>query len=175
MPGIPLRLTPVLPLAAISMVALACQSREPRVAADDAPAVIPACPEFVIPGLPLIITVPPEGDSIAIGDSSFIRFAAGAVQQESQYQISYGPTEQGRRTASIQIDPIDGARSTFTEPVLLHISYYQCRDIKASPRRKFMLRVPATGQPERLNGAMSQTRNFVEAFLSDFSGFAIAI
>lgn len=177
MPGIPLRLTLVLGLLA-GLVSCAPRSRTllppPDHPIKGGPIQVPDCAGFQLSqSEPFNITVFPGDTTVVLGPGATLRFFDGAVTDTATYTISY--LNRPGRKAGILIDVVNGP-AQFTEPVVLRLYFGSCAGFPGPGERKSMVRYPGAGSGFHwLGGTMSENGDYVEAYISDFSGFAIAI
>ena len=156
-------------LATIALVLAACASSPqagPRL-------ITPACPQFQLrDGGNFTFDVTAAGDTVDLGDGSRLVFAPGAVTQDTRYWVRYLDWPTGQKLAGIDIERVSGHTGAFSEPVTLRLNYRRCNFTNSG--RYYIMRFGPSGEsPE--GGSKSESGDWVEAMLGEFSGFAIAM
>jgi len=164
--------TILVPLAALVTFILLPGSRDAGAQQEPQEDELPTCDAFALRDTVFTITVPAEGGTFGLGGGSQVTFAANAVETPTVYQVRIGAKAKGRKIAGFSIDPLNGGKSQFAQPVTLRLSYAGC-PFENSDQPLYIVR-RGGGKPERVGGAKSQAGKFVEAVVNRFSAFAIA-
>lgn len=165
MPTIPVRAVRSLlfVLFAISACATSREADRPE---------LPACPGFRL-NVDSIVVGPAGGPfPLTQNGQTRITFAPNAVTTQTTFYVS-PVVENGDTLAGVGFTP----SYEFSEPVVLRISYAGCPSIlQKDTARLHIVTRDGTGSPwTKIGGAKSMQQKYVEAIISHFTDFAIAL
>lgn len=114
------------------------------------------------------ITVTSAGGEFDLQFGNRIVFEPGSVTTDAQYRITPGPTQNGVKTASIDIESLGAAPDTFLVPVQIRLNYAACGNVNPTGMVKIdvgvQTDVPSLEHPPWMYG-----------WTMTFTGFAVAM
>jgi hypothetical protein len=134
---------------------------------------IAQCPGFTLNATLDTIQVTAAGGDFDLGDSTRIIFPAQAINGNARYEVGYSAKVNGQNTAGVNIEPLNNAPTEFDEPITLQISYNKCAQLGSS--RLFIVRKESGQAGEKIGGAKSKTKKYVQVNIDHFTEYAIAM